>query len=495
MKKIACVIASLAFAATATEPQYVIHDRIKGNVLIMTNTEEFVVGNVSNAVSYLEEKIDSVNTNSSAEVMKAVSEVAVSSTNYTDKVGGDAISAAGLYADSQDLAVLENVEAVRTNLIEKIEKGDEKERRVARGYADEVLEAASNYTDSAIQKLNLSTEEIVIPESASGKGVTFVDQYGEDQNVAIEIGRNSKAKVSDEALEGAASNTVARSVSIAIGAEADATVSSSSTRNQAIAIGFHSQAKASNAIAIGSGAQHPTETAETGNATVASGSTSIAMGYDAKATEESSIGIGRSAKAGAKNAVQLGTGTNNDANSLKFLSYKILDSMGQIPAERLEAAAAVLEDEMTRRMERVVRPGNMEIKCGVVEEQTVEPMLNGISEFQFVCSNGFWVAGGEAGVEPPMNSRNYNLLVKEIPQAIAYTNGIPYLLPPEDNLCFQVDDILMGRDLMIRCDPAVGVMQGDTGFALTNAPAIIKVREPSTNSLIIVAKPWNIEDL
>ena len=432
MKTIASLAAAFALAATAVEPQYLIHDRIKGNIPILVNTEEFVVGSISNAVSYLEEKIDNVSTNGSPETMSAIADAA---------------------------------------------------------------KAATNYTDSAIAQLNLSTEEVVVPEAAADKGVTFVDQYGEDQNVAIAIGRNSKAGVTEAALENAASNTIVRSVSIAIGAESDATLSESSIKNQAIAIGYHAQAKASNAIAIGSGAQHTNETAETGNATVASGATSIAIGYDAKATGENAIAIGRSAKAAANNAVQFGTGTNSEANSLKFLSYKILDSAGQIPAERLESAAVVLEEALARRMDRAVRPGNMEIKCGPGEEQNLEPMLNGISEFQFAYSNGVWVAGGEAGVEPPLDSRNYNLLIKEIPQAIAYTNGVPYQLPPEDNFIFRAGDNLLGRDLTIRCDPAVGIMQGDTGFALTNAPAIIKVREPSTNSLIIVAKPWNIEDL
>lgn len=443
MKTIAILSATIALAATAAEPQYLIHDRIKGNVPILVNTEEFVVGSISNAVSYLEEKIDNVSTNSSAEVMHEIAAVAEAATNYTDAVKGE----------------------------------------------------VTNYTDSAIAKLNLSTEDVVVPESAADKGVTFVDQYGENQNVAIAIGRNAKAGVTEEALEGAASNTVVRSVSIAIGAESDATLSENSIKNQAIAIGFHAQAKASNAIAIGSGAQHPTETAETGNATVAGGATSIAIGYDAKSTDESAVSIGRSAKSSAKNAVQLGTGTNNEANSLKFLSYKILDSVGQIPAERLETAAVVLEEALAQRMDRAVRPGNMEIKCGPGEEQSLEPMLNGISEFQFSYSNGVWVAGCEAGVEPPLDSRNYNLLIKSIPQAVAYTNGVPYQLPPEDNMVFQVGDNLTGRDVTVWCDPSVGVMQGATGFALTNSPAIIKVREPSTNSLMIVAKPWNISDL
>lgn len=152
-------------------------------------------------------------------------------------------------------------------------------------------------------------------------GISFFTEDGLDQNVAIEIGKNAKAAVDPSALP---TGTVARSVSVAIGAESDATDRSNASKSQGIAVGWFAQAIANNAIAIGSGAQHPGEDAETGNATVASGQTSIAAGYDAKATAQSAMALGRSAKAKAPNAVQLGTGVNGEANTLKFMGTTVV---------------------------------------------------------------------------------------------------------------------------------------------------------------------------
>lgn len=152
-------------------------------------------------------------------------------------------------------------------------------------------------------------------------GVTFTTADGLDQNVAIEIGKNAKAAIDPSALP---TGTVARSVSVAIGAGSDARDRSNASRSQGIAVGWFAQAIANNAIAVGSGAQHPGEDIETGNATVASGPTSIAAGYDAKATAQSAIALGRSAKAKAANAVQLGTGVNEEANTLKFMGTTIV---------------------------------------------------------------------------------------------------------------------------------------------------------------------------
>lgn len=461
-----------AITSFAIEPQYSIHDKIKGSAQILTNTEEYVVGSISNAVSYLEGKIDTVSTNGSNSAMRAIEAASKASTNYTDKVGEEVALGAQEYTIEKVADALDKVAVTTTALSGRIDK-----------------------IDSKIDGKGIETEPVEVPAEASAKGISFVDKYGEDQNVAIAIGRDAKAAVSKEALEQAPSNTIARSVSIAIGAKSDATVGNSSVNSQAIAIGFHAQATASNAIAIGSGAEHPNETAQTGNATVASGSTSIAMGYDAKANAESGVSIGRSAKTDAKNAVQIGTGVNSDPNSLQFLSYKIVDSQGQIPTNRLAKAAESLEQGMLSRVERAVRPGNMGVNCLTTEEQIIEPMLNGISEFSFAYSNGVWLAGGEAGIIPPLGSRNYNLLIKEIPQAIAYTNGVPYYLSPEDNFIFECGEELSHHNITMICNPEVGMMTHDKGFALTNAPAIIKVREPSSNSLIIVAKPWNPADL
>lgn len=470
--KVFSTVAVAAITSFAIEPQYSIHDKIKGSVQILTNTEEYVVGSISNAASYLEGKIGIVSTNGSNSAMRAIEAASTASTNYTDKVGEEVALGAQKYTIEKVDNALDKVSVTTTALSDRIDKVDRK-----------------------IDEKGIATEPVEVPDEAAAKGISFVDQYGEDQNVAIAIGKDARAAVSKEALEQAPSNTIVRSVSIAIGAKSDATAGDSSIKNQAIAIGFHAQAKANNAIAIGSGAEHPNETAETGNATVASGGTAIAIGYDAKAKSESGVSIGRSAKTDAKNAVQIGTGFNTEPNSLQFLSYKILDSEGQIPTNRLAKAAEFLEQIMVRRIERTIRPGNMEMNCLTKEEQIIEPMLNGVSEFSFSYSNGVWLAGGEAGIIPPLGSRNYNLLIKEIPQAIAYTNGVPYYLSPEDNFIFECGEELSRHNITMICSPEVGVMTHGKGFALTNSPAIIKVREPSSNSLIIVAKPWNPIDL
>ena len=168
-------------------------------------------------------------------------------------------------------------------------------------------------------------------------GISFFTEDGLDQNVAIEIGKGAKAAVDPSSLP---TGTVARSVSVAIGAEADATDRSNASKSQGIAVGWFAQAIANNAIAIGSGAQHPGEDIETGNATVASGQTSIAAGYDAKATAQSAVALGRSAKAKATNAVQLGTGVNEEANTLKFMGTTVVRN-GKVVTDGVSAEEAL----------------------------------------------------------------------------------------------------------------------------------------------------------
>lgn len=65
----------------------------------------------------------------------------------------------------------------------------------------------------------------------------------------------------------------------------------------------------------------------------ASATTGGAVGQSASATN--GFAGGYSAKATANGAVQLGQGTNNNANTLKFRDYQIVDANGDIPAERL----------------------------------------------------------------------------------------------------------------------------------------------------------------
>ena len=190
-------------------------------------------------------------------------------------------------------------------------------RAAASGYT------VGGHTDMPVQPMmpGLDTRPVPIPASAAARGVTFEYTHSspaqsdhEDQNVAIELGHGAKAAVTVEALENAPDNASVRSTSVAIGAYADATLhgDGSSLKNQAIAIGWHSQARGSNAIAIGSGAQHTNETAMTGGAAYALGSETVALGYMAKAV--------------TNNAVQIGRGVNDTPNSLKFWNTMVVQN-------------------------------------------------------------------------------------------------------------------------------------------------------------------------
>ena len=71
----------------------------------------------------------------------------------------------------------------------------------------------------------------------------------------------------------------------------------------------------------------------------ASATTGGAIGSAASAT--TGFAGGNSAKATANGAVQLGEGTNNNANTLQFRDYQIVDANGNIPASRLSANSPV----------------------------------------------------------------------------------------------------------------------------------------------------------
>jgi len=315
-------------------------------------------------------------------------------------------------------------------------------------------------------------------ECASTNGIGV--KCREDQNCAIEIGRNAKAAVRQSAIDGATANTSVRSVSVAIGADADATVSDSSTKSQAIAIGWHAQAKGSSSIAIGCGARHTFETELSGQSTYSSGSESVAIGYGAKST--------------ANKAIQLGNGRNNATGSLQFREWQLLNASGQIPPERLTSAMQALSGGVLAGIDRAIRPGNMVAVAG--EESVVEPVLNGLSEItQAPASNGLWRAGSEVYVDPPLGVRNYDILIREIHQAVTVTNGVVSPVPESDNFNLSFEELVGRYDVKFAVSPSVGYASGST-VILTNAPCILKVREPSTNSVLAVVKPWSLlEDL
>lgn len=95
-------------------------------------------------------------------------------------------------------------------------------------------------------------------------------------------------------------------------------------------------ASAQNGGAVGSGAS-----ATNGGAvgSVASATSGGAVGNNAKATTGGAVG--NNAKATEDGAVQLGSGTNDKANTLQFRDYQIVDANGNIPASRLSANSPV----------------------------------------------------------------------------------------------------------------------------------------------------------
>ncbi len=170
-------------------------------------------------------------------------------------------------------------------------------------------------------------QSVPLTEEQKARGITY-EKKGIQQDTAIAIGEGAKASVDPAYVETAGSNTILRSVSVAIGGHADARVDNYCNA-QAIAIGWMSQAKASNAIAIGSGNQSTNETAMTGDAAYAAGDSSIAMGYGAKAT--------------ALQAVQFGKGVNDTKQSFKFFDTYIVKD-GKLAVEESSIDTNTVEE-------------------------------------------------------------------------------------------------------------------------------------------------------
>lgn len=266
--------------------------------------------------------------------------------------------------------------------------------------ADASLTAISNQFE------NIDTSDAIkgeLYDRAIAQGNTFVSADGINQNVAVAIGDEAKAAM-PEAVVNASSNKTLRSVSVAIGAHADATVSSGAN-SQGIAIGYYAQAKANNAIAIGAGMQHTNETITTGNATVATGSTSVAIGYDAKAFADGVIAIGKSAKATAANAVQLGAGTNSDANTLKFQNVTIVKD-GKI-------YGALDTNEVVKAVSDSLDPQIL-----LEEQENVTVRSHGMLT---IAPTNSLNAGSEIGLTPT-GTRNYEVFVANTEETRA---GLP----------------------------------------------------------------------
>ena len=176
------------------------------------------------------------------------------------------------------------------------------------------FEGLATAEDLSRATTNLDARPVPITPLSSGRGVTFVDQYGEDQNVAVAIGAGAQAAVTTNAVEAAADNKVIRSAGVAVGGHAEVRNDADPLKIQGVAVGWHAEVSAINGVAIGSGAVHPGDN----DATTASAPKAIAIGYNAKAS--------------AADAVQLGEGENTEAGTLKYRNVTVVKD-GKVAAD------------------------------------------------------------------------------------------------------------------------------------------------------------------
>ncbi len=229
---------------------------------------------------------------------------------------------------------------------------------------------------------------VELTDEQKAKGITYLKK-GVWQDTAVVIGEDAKGTVDPDYVAKAPSNTMLRSVSVAIGGHADAMVTNSS-QSQAIAIGWMSQAKASNAIAIGSGNQATNETAMTGDAAYAAGANSIAMGYGAKAT--------------ATDAVQFGKGINDTKQSFKFFDTYIVKD-GKLAVE------GTLD---TNSINQIISQA--------LDPKFVQDFDDPAAELVYVKSHAittisFTNRASLSGIElEPSSSRNYEVFLPDTPE-------------------------------------------------------------------------------
>ena len=173
--------------------------------------------------------------------------------------------------------------------------------------------------------INYSSRPVTLESVAIGYGANAAG------NRSISIGTDSQvSNATDYQMSfGYGAYTKGQS-SISIGHDAKVSSANGSLIPESIAIGHLSSvsAGAGSSIAIGCGA-------------ISAGSyANTVIGFNANATTGNfSIALGSHAKVGADYAIQLGDGTNNEFNTLKFRTYKLVGSDGIIPYARLTTDA------------------------------------------------------------------------------------------------------------------------------------------------------------
>ena len=141
----------MMLSATAVEPLYSKHDYIKGSVLILTNTEEWVLGEInviSGKVEEIESKIENIPSD------EKIAQAAQAATNYTDTV---VCGIAKIAIDAYDFSTNSYSFATNTYAISK-----------------EAYDTATNIHDIAAEALEIATESY---ETATNAYVSATNGY------------------------------------------------------------------------------------------------------------------------------------------------------------------------------------------------------------------------------------------------------------------------------------------------------------------------------
>ncbi len=128
--------------------------------------------------------------------------------------------------------------------------------------------------------------------------------------------------------------------------------------------------------------------------------------------------------------------------------------------------------------------------------QNIQPMLRGVTEIKLQPNtNGVFMAGTTIGVEPPLGQRNFDLVFMEIPQCKYESKGELLNVPEDSNFIISFSQLPQSKNIKIAISPEIGYTNG-LYATITNAPFVLKMREPSTNSIWCVIKQWDlIQDL
>ena len=155
-----------------------------------------------------------------------------------------------------------------------------------------------------------------------------------DYATATIIGKN--------AMTAANGGTVYGSSAMASGGGGTAIGATASAAQDAVALGTMAKGDGLNSVALGTSSIVSGENSiGIGKGTFARGTNNVVVGNGAGAGGNNSISLGFGASTNAENAIQIGTGTNRDPGTLSVGfgdsgNYRLLDSSGKIPGERLQ---------------------------------------------------------------------------------------------------------------------------------------------------------------